>query len=342
MKNAKNIFVVLFLCTILPANGDSLLQATAFPKTFDDLDFVDKYAVLAESYGAFDKVYDENGKCISGCPYAGMTIEQDKQNTEEATQYFADLVAAAEPEIGTTSVQPDAPITTPDTPIIPDKPSVPTQSTTSTQPTQMVSRDSLPLRSPVNTGIALSGDFGWRNIENKHYLHNGIDIAIATGTPVYAVADGVVKTITTGCTDGNKRCGGGNGNYVLVSHAYGLFTEYKHLSSVSVSKNTSVHAGQLIGYSGNTGYSFGPHLHYDIYLSKNGTPAYIDVLCPCAGSHKTSNYNESLNTINTGYSCAHSALNTPYRFQGNEKKTAWRIASGHCMKNAGDKLPDEK
>ena len=340
MKNTKIIFIVMFLCVILPAYADSLLQATAFPKTFNDLDFVDKYAVLAEGYGAFDTVYDENGKCISGCPYVGMTIEQDKQNTDDATQYFADLVAQIPDDTQTPSVP------MPNNPAVPDNttPVSPTPSVTPPAQTQpsTPTRNSLPLRAPVNTGIALSGDFGWRNIENKHYLHNGIDIAIATGTPVYAVADGVVKTITTGCTDGNKRCGGGNGNYVLISHAYNLFTEYKHLNSVSVSKNASVHAGQLLGYSGNTGYSFGPHLHYDIYLSKNGTPAYIDVLCPCAGSHKTSNYNESLNTINTGYSCAHSALNTQYKFQGGEKKTKWRIEAGHCMVHPSDKLPDEK
>ena len=56
---------------------------------------------------------------------------------------------------------------------------------------------------------------------------------------------------------------------------------------------------------------------------------------------KTKKYNESLTNINTSYSCQHCAMNRQYKFKTGEKKTKWRIASGHCMTNANDKLPDE-
>lgn len=349
MTITKSIFL-LTLCAILPAYGDSLLTATSFPKTFNDLDFADKYAVLAEGYGTFDKLYDENGNCISGCPYSGMTIERDQENTEAANNYFASLMDQAttemptesaempQPEIPTTSTQPEIPTIPTQPPISPTTPTVPPQRPSITQ-------SSLPLRSPVGSSIILTGDFGWRdtviNGKKCQYLHNGIDIGINTGTPIYATADGTVQTVTTGCTAGNTKCGSGNGNYILLRHANGLYTEYKHLSKLNVSKGDRVSAGQLIASSGNTGFSGGPHLHYDIYWLRNGEPAYIDVLCPCAGSRKVRVYNQSLNTIDTGYSCASSALNKPYKFQGSEKKTKWRIASGHCMKNSSDKLPDE-
>jgi len=356
MKNRKSIFAVLALCAIAPSHGESLLQATAFPKTFDDLDFADKYAVLAEGYGTFDKLYDENGNCISGCPYAGMTIEHDKENTDAANDYFASLISQTNAEIPTETPglqQPETPTipTQPGVPAVPSQPIQPTQPpaapTTPTVPPQRpsIAQNTLPLRSPVTSSIILTGDFGWRdtviNGKKCQYLHNGIDIGINTGTPIYATADGTVQTITTGCTAGNTKCGGGNGNYILLRHANGLYTEYKHLSKLNVSKGDRVTAGQLIASSGNTGFSGGPHLHYDIYWMRNGEPAYIDVLCPCASSKKVRVYNQSLNTIDTGYSCASSALNKPYKFQGNEKKIKWRIASGHCMTNANDKLPDE-
>lgn len=319
---------------IMPVYGESLLKPTAFPKTFDDVPFVDRWAVLAEGYGAFDKVYDADGRCISGCPYVGLTIEQDQENTEEATNYFSNLIdgviSGADNVAGVDDTNFDN---------ISGGNNIENSSDAPIRPGQ----DSLPLRSPVSEpNILLTSDFGWRKLNGKQYMHNGIDIGVATGTPIYAAGDGTVQSITTGCRVGDKTCGGGNGNYVLIQHAYGLYSEYKHLNSVNVSKGNSVRAGQLIGYSGNTGYSFGSHLHYDIYVYKNGAPAFIDILCPCAGTRKTKSYNESLANINTGYSCKHCALNRQYKFNKNEKKVEWRIASGHCMTKPTDKLPDEQ
>lgn len=93
--------------------------------------------------------------------------------------------------------------------------------------------------------------------------HTGVDYAAPKGTPVHAVADGVVTF---------KGWGGGGGNTLKLKHAGNLMTGYLHLSGFArgISKGSRVSQGQLIGYVGSTGASTGPHLDYRIW--KNGTP----------------------------------------------------------------------
>ena len=93
--------------------------------------------------------------------------------------------------------------------------------------------------------------------------HTGVDYAAPKGTPVHAVADGVVTF---------KGWGGGGGNTLKIKHAGNLMTGYLHLSGYAkgISKGSRVSQGQLIGYVGSTGASTGPHLDYRIW--KNGTP----------------------------------------------------------------------
>ena len=92
--------------------------------------------------------------------------------------------------------------------------------------------------------------------------HLGVDYAAPTGTPVHAVADGVVTF---------KGWGGGGGNTLKIKHADNLVTGYLHLSKFAkgISQGTRVSQGQVIGYVGSTGTSTGPHLDYRIW--KNGT-----------------------------------------------------------------------
>lgn len=93
--------------------------------------------------------------------------------------------------------------------------------------------------------------------------HTGVDYAAPKGTPVHAVADGVVTF---------KGWGGGGGNTLKIKHAGNLMTGYLHLSGYAkgIAKGTRVSQGQLIGYVGSTGASTGPHLDYRIW--KNGSP----------------------------------------------------------------------
>jgi murein DD-endopeptidase MepM/ murein hydrolase activator NlpD len=89
-------------------------------------------------------------------------------------------------------------------------------------------------------------------------MHEGIDIAVALGTPVRAAAAGTV--IYTGWL-------GGYGNLVVVDHGGGLSTAYAHNSSIAASVGQTVAAGQVISYSGSTGHSSGPHVHFEVRVN---------------------------------------------------------------------------
>lgn len=110
--------------------------------------------------------------------------------------------------------------------------------------------------------------------DREVYNHGGIDIAGAgiMGTPVVAAADGTVVATNSSCTHNWGKsyscgCGGGYGNYVMISHAGGKMTVYGHLTSLTVSSGQTVSRGQVIGYVGSTGNSTGPHLHYECRLN---------------------------------------------------------------------------
>ncbi len=113
--------------------------------------------------------------------------------------------------------------------------------------------------------------------------HSGDDYPAATGTPVFAVADGVVTSIYTGCVVGDMSCGGKAGNHVVINHGNGVTSVYMHASQVLVSKGQQVSRGQEIMKVGSTGSSTGAHLH--ITFKENGTPVapsnYIGALPAC-------------------------------------------------------------
>ena len=92
-------------------------------------------------------------------------------------------------------------------------------------------------------------------------MHEGIDIGAPEGTPIYAAAGGTV--IYAGWE-------GGYGNLTVIDHGNGLSTAYGHQSQIAASNGQTVARGQVIGYVGNTGHSFGPHLHFEVRV--NGTP----------------------------------------------------------------------
>jgi murein DD-endopeptidase MepM/ murein hydrolase activator NlpD len=99
--------------------------------------------------------------------------------------------------------------------------------------------------------------------------HDGVDIAAPIGTPISAALSGTV--LATGNTDIYHDSRGNQcysfGKWVMVKHGNGLNTMYAHLSQISVTAGQSVATGQLLGYSGMTGYATGPHLHFGVYVS---------------------------------------------------------------------------
>ncbi len=94
--------------------------------------------------------------------------------------------------------------------------------------------------------------------------HNGIDLRASNGTPIKASLSGKVEAV--GNTDTVLKCYS-YGKWILITHGNGLSTLYAHLSVVSISPGESVVTGQVIGYSGATGYATGPHLHLSVYAS---------------------------------------------------------------------------
>jgi murein DD-endopeptidase MepM/ murein hydrolase activator NlpD len=94
--------------------------------------------------------------------------------------------------------------------------------------------------------------------------HNGIDLGVPIGTPIVAAEKGTV--VATGNTD-NYCYRGAYGKFIVIEHENNLTTLYAHLSLPIVKKGDIVARGQLIGYSGKTGYATGPHLHFTVYAS---------------------------------------------------------------------------
>lgn len=114
------------------------------------------------------------------------------------------------------------------------------------------------------TGFAKGGAYGY-DAAGKPKPHNGIDFGVPSGTPVMAALSGTVRG--WGNTDAIRGCYS-FGKWILLDHANGLSTVYLHLSNISVTKGQQVSTGDLIGNSGNTGYSTGPHLHFGVYVQQ--------------------------------------------------------------------------
>ena len=130
---------------------------------------------------------------------------------------------------------------------------------------------------------------GWYYSDGK--LHRAIDLRAAVGTPVYAAEDGTVDWVQA--WDGHSTSGNQSyGNLVRIRHAdYNggkLQTLYAHLKESKVKYGQAVKEGELIGYSGNTGNSTGPHLHFEVRL--NGTRC------------------NPLNWLDDDFSCAYSTV----------------------------------
>ena len=103
--------------------------------------------------------------------------------------------------------------------------------------------------------MRLTATFGKDILNGKERWHNGVDYAMQIGTPIYAVANGIVQVA--------KDNPGGYGLYIAVDHGH-FGSLSAHLSKFNCKIGQIVKAGQTIGYSGNTGMSMGPHLHFEI------------------------------------------------------------------------------
>lgn len=136
---------------------------------------------------------------------------------------------------------------------------------------------SLPAIPPVSKEDLkrLSSGFGYRidPILKIKKPHRGVDFSIPKGSPVYATGDGTISLVNSSYTGFGKR--------VEIDHGFGYKTRYAHLNEYIVKKGQKVKRGELIAYSGNTGKSTAPHLHYEVHVNRTATDPvhyfYLDI-----------------------------------------------------------------
>ena len=121
---------------------------------------------------------------------------------------------------------------------------------------------------PTDGGV-ISSYYGGRTgpINGGFDWHPGLDIAVDIGTPVYAAAMGTVDM---------AGWNGGYGQFVKIRHGNGYESAYGHMSGIAVSTGQQVRKGEIIGFVGSTGYSTGPHLHFEVFVDgENIDPLYM-------------------------------------------------------------------
>ncbi|MFA6027694.1 MAG: peptidoglycan DD-metalloendopeptidase family protein [Patescibacteria group bacterium] len=117
---------------------------------------------------------------------------------------------------------------------------------------------------PTNNSNVTTGTLNWPSAchsisQNPRWGHIAIDVNCASGTPIYAAESGTATVIP------NR--GNGYGNYIIINHGNGMQTLYGHMTGFAVSNGQYVTRGQQIGYEGSTGWSTGPHLHFEVKIN---------------------------------------------------------------------------
>ena len=123
-----------------------------------------------------------------------------------------------------------------------------------------IKMEHLPMISPVNVKYRLSDSFMYRPkhpVLGTPRMHYGQDFSVPIGTEVYATGNGTVVE--------SGRSSSGLGIYVVIDHGYGFRSYYGHLSRIIAPQGADVKRGDIVGLSGNTGLSSGPHLHYEVH-----------------------------------------------------------------------------
>lgn len=269
-------FSVAALCAFAAHAG--FLAPTEFPKVMDDMSFIDRMSFKTEDYDAIvETVYDENGKCVSGCAYSSLNFEDELAAMERWDAAVKEELISeydyTENEDGSfTPPEQDVPVYVPNgygSVSFPSDTGAGTQNVNcAVHNTRFGNRD-IPYGSPLGYVSCITSPYGkQRKLSwyDKPKIHRGVDLAARVGMPIYAPANGVVETVFRM----NATCGNG----IILRHPRGHRTKYCHLSTVSVARGAQVSAGCLIGKTGNTGPSTGPHLHYavDVWNGTNYQP----------------------------------------------------------------------
>lgn len=279
MKLDTLFFFSMFVTALMgDVYGKSLLTAQTFPKTFNDLSFVDRMNIIAEGYEPYESEYvaGPNGKmiCVKGCAYQGMSIEDHladiKHTTQQAinvaNEYLAQNGHPVQPNQHTQFIFP-----TQNQPVQ-NQPSQPNNGSdivgqinefldqnnsaqcTKRNPDIPINQE-IPYGEPVAGKPRISSPFGERihPITHTPHVHEGIDYAVPSGTYVYTTANGTVTKVWK-----DNRCGNG----LKIKYIAGISAIYCHLDHALVKEGDYVRAGCAIAISDNSGSSTGAHLHY--------------------------------------------------------------------------------
>ena len=255
MRNIIPLALLMICCLGDTGYCASLLQPQSFPKTVNDLTFVQKVALKQDAYEPWETIYDNSGRCVSGCAYQGITIQEDMAMSNRHT---IDAWNRVQQYISTQQSQQSQQ---------PQKIGSTTQITSSVR-SCVPSNTDTPEHQKLPFGIPLIGDkkitsgYGLRYhpVTGEKSKHSGVDLAASVGTDVFSPADGTVTDVWTDAT-----CGNG----LKISHAADHETVYCHLNKVVVNPGDRVDAGCKVAETGNTGRTTGPHLHYAV--KENGS-----------------------------------------------------------------------
>ncbi|MGW8360550.1 M23 family metallopeptidase, partial [Streptomyces wedmorensis] len=254
--------------------------AKAAPKTYSVVpgDYLSKIAADHHLAGGWQKLYADNRQVVGDNPsliLPGMKLTLGAKGTAPAAPKSAAPKAAA-PKSGKSSQDSEKNGDTQRASRGDARPSAPAAATseasTSETSTSQSSESSQPSTSgwvaPV-AGGGISTPYRASGSMWSSGYHTGVDFIASSGTTIRAVGAGTV--VSAGWS-------GAYGNEVVIQHADGNYSQYAHLSSLSVSSGQTVTGGQQIGLSGSTGNSTGPHLHFEIRTS----PSYGSDVDPLA------------------------------------------------------------
>ncbi|GGT45763.1 peptidase [Streptomyces atratus] len=248
-----------------PAKPVAQKQAATSTYSVVSGDYLSKIATEHKVEGGWQKLYQDNRKVVGEDPgliFPGMKLTLGGKASGDAASTGAGTGAALPSKassVPSSVVEKSAPAKS-----APAKVSTVTESKTSAPAGQANSSGyAHPVPGNHTTGYRASGS-NWSSGS-----HTGIDFPVFTGTGVKAITSGTV--VTAGW-------GGAYGNQVVIKHADGRYSQYGHLSSISVSAGQVLSTGQQIGLSGATGNATGPHLHFEVRTG----PAYGSDIDPIA------------------------------------------------------------
>ncbi|MFF2510917.1 peptidoglycan DD-metalloendopeptidase family protein [Streptomyces sp. NPDC058086] len=223
-------------------------------------DWLAKIAERQHLSGGWQKLYSDNRQAIGGDPsliHPGLklTIGEKAASTDDTKPSTKPSVKSSTQPSVKSSTQPSAKTATrssaTESSSAADAPKTQAAATQATGNTGYT----LPVEgATIGTGYKVAGSM-WSS-----GYHTGVDFVVPTGTTIKAVAAGTV--VSAGW-------GGAYGNQVVIQHADGRYSQYAHMSALSVSAGQTVTEGQQIGLSGATGNVTGPHLHFEIRTTPN-------------------------------------------------------------------------